>query len=38
MVSLFSLDRVSKTAAIYDTTKLTWMNGYYLREGTVGTG
>lgn len=32
IVSLFSLDRVSKTAAIYDTTKLTWMNGYYLRE------
>ena len=28
----FSLDKVSKTAAIYDIDKLTWMNGYYLRE------
>ncbi|MHB0884763.1 MAG: glutamate--tRNA ligase [Bacillota bacterium] len=27
----FSLDRVSKNAAIYDTTKLTWMNGHYIR-------
>lgn len=28
----FSLDKVSKTAAIYDVDKLTWMNGQYLRE------
>ncbi|WP_077369340.1 glutamate--tRNA ligase [Anaerosalibacter sp. Marseille-P3206] len=28
----FSLDRVSKTAAIYDIDKLTWMNGNYLRD------
>lgn len=26
----FQLDKVSKTAAIYDTKKLTWMNGQYL--------
>ncbi len=26
----FRLDRVSKTAAIYDTKKLTWMNGQYM--------
>ncbi len=32
MVPLFSLERVNKTAAIYDTVKLTWMNGHYLRE------
>jgi glutamyl-tRNA synthetase len=31
MIPLFSLERVNKTAAIYDTTKLTWMNGQYLR-------
>ena len=32
MASLFSLERVNKTAAVYDTVKLTWMNGHYLRE------
>ena len=31
MIPLFSLSRVNKTAAVYDTTKLTWMNGQYLR-------
>lgn len=28
----FQLDKVSKTAAIYDVDKLTWMNSQYLRE------
>ncbi|RKL62699.1 glutamate--tRNA ligase [Thermoanaerobacteraceae bacterium SP2] len=28
----FSLERVNKTAAIYDVKKLTWINGHYLRE------
>ncbi len=32
MPLLFSLERVNKTAAVYDTVKLTWMNGHYLRE------
>ena len=32
----FSLDRVSKTAAIYDVDKLTWVNGNYLRELDLG--
>ncbi len=27
----FALDRVSKNAAIYDISKLTWMNGHYIR-------
>ncbi len=27
---LFSLDKVSKKAAVYDVKKLTWMNGQYL--------
>ena len=29
-VEKFQLDKVSKTAAIYDTKKLAWMNGQYL--------
>ena len=29
---LFSLDRVSKSAAVFDEKKLRWMNGSYLRE------
>ncbi|MDD4169274.1 MAG: glutamate--tRNA ligase [Desulfotomaculaceae bacterium] len=32
MVRQFSLDRVGKTAAIYDLKKLTWLNGHYLNE------
>jgi len=28
----FSLDRVSKAGAVFDLTKLDWMNGHYLRE------
>ena len=35
MIARFSLERVNKTAAIYDTEKLTWMNGHYLREGNL---
>ncbi len=30
--SEFTLERVNKTAAIYDVKKLTWMNGHYMRE------
>ncbi len=29
---LFSLDRVSKSSAVFDEQKLRWMNGTYLRE------
>ncbi|MBS3943464.1 MAG: glutamate--tRNA ligase [Dethiobacter sp.] len=32
LIKTFSLDRVSKNAAIYDVVKLTWMNGQYLKE------
>ncbi len=32
---LFSLDKVNKTAAIYDTVKLTWMNSHYIREADL---
>jgi glutamyl-tRNA synthetase len=31
MIEAFDLSRVSSTASVYDTTKLTWMNGYYMR-------
>jgi glutamyl-tRNA synthetase len=30
----FSLDKVSKNAAVFDTPKLNWMNGYYIRQLT----
>ena len=32
IVEQFSIERVSKTAAVYDIKKLTWINGHYLRE------
>jgi glutamyl-tRNA synthetase len=32
LVEKFSLERVSKAAAIFDTAKLEWMNGYYIRS------
>ncbi|HPU01159.1 MAG: glutamate--tRNA ligase [Firmicutes bacterium] len=35
MIALFSLERVNRTAAIYDVSKLTWMNGHYLREAPL---
>jgi len=28
----FSLEKVSKTAAVYDTQKLLWLNGQYIRD------
>jgi len=32
MISFFDLNNVSKSAAIYDMEKLTWMNGSYITE------
>ncbi|MFY9487319.1 MAG: glutamate--tRNA ligase [Solirubrobacterales bacterium] len=32
LVDLFSIDRVSKSAAVFDEQKLRWMNGNYLRD------
>ena len=32
LCELFSLERVSKSAAVFDEQKLRWMNGAYLRE------
>ncbi len=31
-VRAFSLDKVSKTAAVYDTQKLIWLNGQYIKQ------
>ena len=35
LVSLFSLERISRTAAIFNREKLDWMNGVYLRGLSV---
>lgn len=32
MIERFDLNQVSKSAAIYDIEKLTWMNGHYMTE------
>lgn len=32
MAKRFDLNKVTKTAAIYDVTKLGWMNGHYMRQ------
>lgn len=37
LVSAFSLDRVTKSAAVYDRAKLRWMNGQYIRRTSVET-
>jgi glutamyl-tRNA synthetase len=35
LVSSFSLERVSKSPAVYDRAKLRWMNGQYIRKTEV---
>jgi glutamyl-tRNA synthetase len=35
LVKYFSLERLSKTAAIFDMNKLRWMNGVYLRRLSI---
>ncbi len=32
LVEAFDLHRLNKTGAIFDLTKLNWMNGYYIRQ------
>jgi glutamyl-tRNA synthetase len=32
MIKLFDFSRVSSSAAIFDTVKLDWLNGHYIRE------
>ncbi len=36
LVSAFSLERVSKSASVFDPGKLSWMNGVYLRQTEIG--
>ncbi len=36
LVSAFSLERVSRSASIFDQGKLAWMNGIYLRQAQEG--
>lgn len=35
LVQSFSLDRVSKSGAIFDTEKLAWMNGHYIKQADL---
>ena len=37
MVALFDLDRVQKSGAVFDTVKLTWMNGEYMKNAKIDT-
>jgi len=37
LIRNFSLDRIGKTAAVFDTEKLLWMNGHYIRSMPPGT-
>jgi glutamyl-tRNA synthetase len=32
LIDEFSLDRITKSGAIFDITKLDWLNGYYIRN------
>jgi glutamyl-tRNA synthetase len=36
LIKYFSLERVGKTAAIFNKDKLEWMNGVYLRKQSLG--
>ena len=36
LVENFTLDRITKSSAIFNTEKLDWMNGHYIRELTDG--
>jgi glutamyl-tRNA synthetase len=36
LIAAFSLDRVNKSAAVYDPKKLRWMNGQHIRKMPVG--
>lgn len=35
LIEKFSLDKVAKSPAVFDLTKLEWMNGYYIRQISV---
>ena len=35
LIKYFSLERISRTGAVFDMDKLNWFNGYYIRQLTV---
>jgi len=35
LIRYFSIEKINKTGAIFDITKLDWMNGYYIRQLSV---
>tara|TARA_Y100000590_G_scaffold463778_1_gene631412 strand:- start:41547 stop:43028 length:1482 start_codon:yes stop_codon:yes gene_type:complete len=35
LINYFSIERVSKSSAVFDNQKLEWMNGYYIRESDI---
>ncbi len=35
LIQSFTVDRISKSAAVFDLTKLNWMNGVYLRDANL---
>ncbi|MFD1428246.1 nondiscriminating glutamyl-tRNA synthetase [Kroppenstedtia sanguinis] len=35
LIHLFSLERVSKAPAVFDTAKLKWMNNHYIKESSL---
>lgn len=37
LIKAFSLDRITKSGAVFDLEKLRWMNGYYLRNLSLTT-
>lgn len=36
LIEAFSLDRISKSGAVFDERRLNWMNGHYIREMPLG--
>lgn len=37
LIKLFSMDRVNKSPAVFDSTKMNWMNNYYLKRQPLDT-
>ncbi|WP_091739225.1 glutamate--tRNA ligase [Marininema mesophilum] len=35
LIDIFSLDRISKAPAVFDTGKLKWMNNHYIKEASL---
>ncbi len=35
LIRYFTIEKINRTGAIFDITKLDWMNGYYIRQLTV---